>query len=257
MKIHQQAFSEAWSHMKNYETEYWKSACQRNAVLFTLGVSRSCGEKMCLAKICIFILTSKWERSEFRPHGQSEVWNFLSVQHYVLYCHLSLQSPALLPQPYSPASKQQFSCKDKRIVVIIGYRPPGAQALQKHFCGCLLAARKCWARDLGFHSQQYALSGTEAFSLISFIYFCSPLSPLTVISQSLRFIHSLIVHLCTTDPCQTSFLSTLFPFSFLTQICSQHLAIGSFTLIPSPNWPGAVHSLFWFQQIVLHSLSRH
>lgn len=226
MRIHQWAASEAWSHMENYETKYWKSACQRNAVWFTLEVSRSCGEKMCLAKICIFILTSKREESKFRSHGQPEFWNFLSVRCYVPYCHLSAQSPALLPQPYRLVSKQKFSHRDKRRVIIIGYHAPGAPALQKHFCGCLLAAGKYWVGDLGFHSQQYAPSGTEAFPLIYSIYFCSLLSPLTVISRALHFIHSLVAHLCTTDPGQTSFLSILFPFSFLTQI----------SLSASGNW---------------------
>lgn len=39
----------------------------------------------------------------------------------------------------------------------------------------------------------------------------------SVISQALHFIHSLMVHLCTVDPAQTSF-STLFTFSFLTEM---------------------------------------
>lgn len=70
MRIYPWADGEPWSHVENYETKYWKSACQRNAAWFTFRVSKSCGEKVCLAKVSIFILTSKWERSKFRSHGQ-------------------------------------------------------------------------------------------------------------------------------------------------------------------------------------------
>lgn len=136
------------------------------------------------------------------------------------------QSPALLPQPDMLVSKQKFSRRDKRIVIIFGSHRPGAPALQKHFWGCLLVAGKCWVGDLGFHSRQYVLSGTETFPLISFTYLCSPLSPLTVISQALHVIHSLTVHVCTTDPSKPSFLSTLFPFIFLIRI----------SLSASGNW---------------------
>lgn len=88
----------------------------------------------------------------------------------------SLQSSC--PNPPGE-SKKKFSNKDKRIVTIIGYHPPGVPSLQQHFCGSLWAAGKCWAKDLEFHSQQYTLPGTETSPLISFIYSWTPLSPLT------------------------------------------------------------------------------
>lgn len=108
---------------------------------------------------------------------------------------------------------------DKRVVIIISYPLlGGALVLQKCFCGCWLAAGKRWVRNLGFNSQQCALSGTEGFSPIFSTYFCSPLSPLIVIFQAFHFIRSLIIYLYTTDCGQTPFLPILFPLSFLTQI---------------------------------------
>lgn len=93
---------------------------------------------------------------------------------------LSFSTVSSPPAPTLQArAKKMFSHKDKRIVIIIGYHPPGVPALQQHFCGSLWAAGKCWARDLGFHSQQYTPPGTETFPLISFIYSWTPLSPLT------------------------------------------------------------------------------
>lgn len=182
---------------------------------------------MCLAKICIFILTSKWEGSKFRSHGHPEFWNFLSVQCYVLYCCLSAQSPVLLPQPSRLQQKKKFSHKDKRIVTIIGYHPPGVPALLKHFCGSLWAVGKCWARDLGFHSQQYTLPGTDTFPLISFIYSWTPLSPLTRFSRP-------FTSFTVTYPVKIP-SSIFFSLSFLTQI----------SLSTSGNWNFQNNPLAW------------
>lgn len=62
------------------------------------------------------------------------------------------------------------------------------------------------------------LSGTEGFSLISFTYFCSPLSPLIVISQVFHFVRSLIIDLYAMDCGQTPFLPVLFPLSLLSNL---------------------------------------
>lgn len=170
------------------------------------------GEKMSLVKIVFY--TSTWKGSKFRHQRQPEFWNFLFQCSTVFLIALSdfSISPVLTLQT---GEQTKVQLQEIRVLIIIScHLLGGGLVLQKCFCGCWLAAGKCWVRNPGFNSQQCALSGTEGFSLISFTYFCSLFSPLVVISQAFHFICSLIIHLYTMDCGQTSLPPHSVPFIF-------------------------------------------